>query len=126
MLAIGEIGLGDAADTIATWVDNTTGVDRSGLRVRLNWVMRDRAKTQQRSRLNAATAIRWAARRLLTINASQAEIEEALDEAAADDVAAEEAVTASVAERTAPPPPTEDVASPASPAEPSPEADRPA
>jgi hypothetical protein len=74
----------DASAVIVSWVDKTTGVDRSGLQARLHWTMRDRAEATRRQRENVTTAIRWAVRPLFASMAPAAEIEEAAGRANGD------------------------------------------
>jgi hypothetical protein len=74
----------DASAVIVSWVEKTTGVDRSGLQARLHWTMRDRAIATQRQRENVTTAIRWAVRPLFASMAPSAEIEEAAGRANGD------------------------------------------
>ncbi len=79
IVAQGQMSDADASAAIRTW--QASGVDRSGLQMRLHWAMRDRAEAMRRQRENASTAIRWAVRPLFEQNAAAAEIEEAAGKA---------------------------------------------
>lgn len=82
IVAQGQMSDADASAAIRTW--QASGVDRSGLQMRLHWAMRDRAEAMRRQRENASTAIRWAVRPLFEQNAAAAEIEEAAGKANGD------------------------------------------
>lgn len=84
IVAVGGMSPADAADTVRSWAQAAHGVDRSGLQMRLNHTMRDRAIATQRARENAHTAIRWAVRPLIQAGATKAEIEEAAGQANGD------------------------------------------
>lgn len=84
MVGDGSMDDATASDTIVSWVNTTTGVDRNGLRARLHWSMRDAAISTRRARENVSTAIRWAVRPLFDARASAAEIEEAAGRANGD------------------------------------------
>ena len=82
IVAQGQMSDADASATIRTW--QASGVDRSGLQMRLHWAMRDRAEAMRRQRENTQTAIRWAVRPLFAALAPSSEIEEAAAKANGD------------------------------------------
>ena len=84
IVAAGDMSPSDAADTVRSWAQAARGVDRSGLQMRLNHTMRDRAIATQRARENAHTAIKWAVRPLFEAQAPAAAIEEAAGKANGD------------------------------------------
>lgn len=84
IVAVGGMSPADAADTVRSWAQAAHGVDRSGLQMRLNHTMRDRAIATQRARENAHTAIKWAVRPLFEAQAPASEIEEAAGKANGD------------------------------------------
>lgn len=91
IVAQGQMSDADASATIRTW--QASGVDRSGLQMRLHWAMRDRAEAMRRQRENTQTAIRWAVRPLIQAGADKAAIEEAAGQANGDVLTWEEIVS---------------------------------